>query len=167
MKHLYLVHAIVLVFVLVSCKQVRAETPGGCRQARDVNVWLLKTGGHWEDGDAHGHFRVLVVRKGVEHAIDSVRVQVTRTIDAKNKREIVRCVDLGTPELKGYVEDVGIVEHGEKRAAIYVDISMKAMEDLVLREVFIVSSNGKVKKVVNADYIDLFDEPIGRSPAKK
>jgi hypothetical protein len=60
-----------------------------------------------------------------------------------------------TPGLKGYVEDVSFTKVDDTVTAISLDLSMKAMNDLVVHEIVLASYRGKVKRVVDASFVDL------------
>jgi hypothetical protein len=118
---------------------------------------LVKTGGFWRSAGRFGHYRVIVRREGVEHAIDRAELQILVTNDKTGKREISTCTDLKTPGLKGYVEDITFRKVSDAVTAISLDISMKAMGDVVLREVILASRLGKVQRIVDASSTDLQD----------
>ena len=120
-------------------------------------MWLVKTGSFWRAGGRFGHYRVVVRREGVEHAIDRAELQILTTNDKTGKREITRCTDLKTPGLDGYVEDVSFKKVTDRATAVGIDISMKAMNDVILRETMLVSYQGKVQHIVDAPSIDLLD----------
>lgn len=129
----------------------------GCVDPVATDVWMVKSGGLWKDGDHYGNYRVILSRKGVEHARDDVQVQISR-IEGR-ERSIVHCVDLKSPGLKGYVADIRIHSISEQAAAIELSIEMKAMEDIVLQDVFLVSADGSVQQIAEAKYLDLLDFP--------
>jgi hypothetical protein len=122
------------------------------------NLWMSKTSGTWEIGKDYGYYRVLVTRKtGKDHAQDDVYVQIAkRTVDSN---KIERTIKLDTPGYKGYVRDIELVNiSGANSVAVHIDIEMKAMDGIVLRDVYLVSPDGKVKTVVQSKYMDIYDD---------
>lgn len=129
--------------------------------AIDPDVWMVKSGGLWKLNGEYGNYRVLVVRRGVEHAMDHIEVQVTTV---NHKRGIRHCSVVESPGLKGYVTDIRIHPIGTTRAAIEVDVDMKAMDGVILKEVFLASADGQVTPLVEAKYVDLSVQEPRRSP---
>src|SRR5581483_5236544 len=139
---------------------VRLAAPLGpttCIDAADPDVWLVRTGGFWTQGKRFGHFRVVVIRKGIEHATEWAQLQVIESDDQVQKRKAITCVDLSTPGVKGYARDVTFSKATDKLTAISVKVQMKGMDDVVLDDVFLVSSEGKVSKLVEAKAVDFGD----------
>lgn len=148
---------------VVGSTQEKGKAPPACANpATNPDVWLLRSGGLWKQDSAYGNFRVLVVRKGVEHALDHVEVQVTSIVD-DDTTAIRHCSVVPSPGLKGYVTDVSIRSVDDRWAAIELDVEMKAMDGIVLKEVFLASSDGQVLPVVEAKYVDLFNLKRSRS----
>jgi hypothetical protein len=131
--------------------------PSTCIDAADPDAWLVKTGGFWKQGKRFGHFRVVVVRKGIEHATDWAQLQLIESDDQTQKRKAISCIDLHTPGVKGYARDITFAKATDKLTAINVMIEMKGMGDLTLEDVFLVSNDGKVSKLVEAKAVDLND----------
>jgi len=129
------------------------ETARCANPATDTDVWMVRSGGLWKEGATYGNFRVLLVRQGVEHAIDHVEVQVTTAKDSA--RAIRSCVVVHSPGLKGYVTDIRIHSVDTKSAAIELDVEMKAMNGVILKEVFVAFADGRVTLVSEAKYVDL------------
>jgi hypothetical protein len=126
-------------------------------EAAGPDVWLVRTGGFWKQGKRFGHFRVVVVRKGIEHATDWAQLQILESNDQTQKRRVTTCIDLNTPGIKGYARDVTFSKASNKLTAIAVKIEMKGMGDVVLEDVFLVSNDGKVSKLAEAKAVDLED----------
>jgi len=157
---------VVLFFALVSfdlCPRVATATSSPslpntrCIDAADPDVWLARTGGFWRQGKHFGHFRVVVVRRGVEHAIDWAQLQVVESDDQSPNRRVTACIDLGTPGVKGYATDVTFSKASDKLTAVAVRIEMKGMGAVVLEDVFLVTNDGKVSRLVDAKAVDLGD----------
>ena len=129
--------------------------PAKCVPAADPEVWMLKTSGTWTRGKRYGYYRAIVLRKGIEHAMDQVQVQLLEADDKTNSVRVVTCVDLDTPGLKGYVTDLDFEKIDDTRMAVGIDIEMKAMNNIVLREVFLVDATGAAKRLVKADYVEI------------
>jgi hypothetical protein len=155
MKTLAVVLATVGAVLVGGSKGATAAPPAGCVEPADPSVWLVKTGGFWRAGGRFGHYRVIVRREGVEHASDRAELQIVLTNDKAAKQEISTCTDMKTPGLKGYVEDVTFKKVDDKVTAISLDLSMKSMNDVVVREIVLASYRGKVKRVVEASSLDL------------
>lgn len=151
-----LITAVVVALVSGSVGSATVVVPG-CTDPGDPSVWLVKAGGFWRAAGKFGHYRVVIRREGVEHPIDRAELQILVTNDKAAKREIATCTDLKTPGLKGYVEDITFKKVDDKVTAITLDISMKAMNDVVLREMILASYRGKVQHVVDAPSMDLQD----------
>lgn len=132
-----------------------AAAARACSPSTGDDVWLVKTGGAWRQGTRYGYYRVVVQRKGIEHAADAVEVQISEANDQTGTKPIKTCVPLDTPGLKGHVSDVWFTKISDSRMAIGFDIEMKAMKGIVLREVFVVSSDGETKRVNEAKSVEL------------
>lgn len=131
--------------------------PSACTSSADPDIWFLKTGGFWKQGSRFGHYRVAVLRRGIEHAVDWAQLQVVESDEKTQQRRVTACFDLQTPGLKGYVRDIRFKKAADKLTAIEIDIEMKDMGDIVLTDVFLISSDGKLTKLVNAKTTDLGD----------
>ncbi len=128
---------------------------GECLAPTDDDVWMVRSGGYWKQEGRYGDFRVILTRTGVEHAQDRVQVQISGD-DGKN-RTILRCLDLPSPGLKGYVQDIRIRSVDDRVAAIELPVEIKAMEGIVLLDAFLVSVDGKVEQISEAKYADVTD----------
>lgn len=126
-----------------------------CTPASDGEVWMVKTGGAWKQGGRYGHYRAVVVRKGIEHATDWVQVQLLEANDKTNARRVRGCVNLDSPGLKGYVSDLRFTKIDDTHAALSIDIEMKAMKEVVLRDVFVVDAGGAARRVVEAKSVEI------------
>ena len=149
---------VVALQMLTSGASVANAIETDCVPALGPDVWQVKTGGLWEQGDWYGHYRVVVVRSGVEHSFDHVQVQIMRVVDHKTWT-IVRCIALPSPGLKGYVVDLRIHSVSKSAAVVTLDIEMKAMDGTILMDAFIVAPTGQVREVSTAKSKDLLDFP--------
>jgi len=140
------------VFGVVALLFAPDANAGDCVDLSSPDIWMLKSRGTWTDGDDYGHYRVVVYRKtGRDHSQDRVQVQITQ---AKERlRVAVRCIDLDTPGLKGYVRDIRIQPVNDQAAAIELSIEMKAMEGVILQDVFLVAAAGRVEKILDASKV--------------
>jgi hypothetical protein len=129
--------------------------PKACVRVDDGDVWLVKTEGTWKQGSRYGYYRAVVVRKGIEHAIDSVQVQFLEVDDKAKAIRLRGCVSLESPGLKGYVTDLSFTKIDDVRIALSIDVEMKAMNGLVLREVFLVDLKGEVRRLVDAKHVEI------------
>ncbi len=113
------------------------------------NLWLQKS---------HGGYKVRVYRVlGEAHAFDYVEVQIYNVAD-DGTRTHKETIKLPTPGYKGYIRDVSFNTIDKNRVAITFQVEMKAMEGVVLSELFIVEHSGKFERVLEAKYIDLYKE---------
>ena len=120
------------------------------------DLWLAKSLGMWNQNTGeYVKIRVMVYRKrGEAHGYDIVFVNILER--SENSWALRKSVELDTPGYKGYIRDVALKRIDDERMAIIFDIEMKAMEGLVLREVFVISPSGVARRFVEAEYIDLF-----------
>ena len=121
-----------------------------------AELWLSKSVGVWEKGQDYGYFKVLVYRTGLEPAGDKVQVIVTRADTKKNRQTVKLTKWLDTPGYKGYVNDIDLKILKPDKLILGLDIEMKGMDGVVLKEVYIVEMNGVVKKVTDAEYKDIY-----------
>jgi hypothetical protein len=133
----------------------RPKPSAACAPASDGEVWMVKTGGTWKQGARYGHYRAVVIRKGVEHATDWVQVQFMEADDKANVRRVRGCVNLDSPGLKGYVNDLSFKKIDDTHTAVSIDIEMKAMNDIVLRDVFVVDAKGEARRAVEAKSVEI------------
>jgi hypothetical protein len=133
----------------------RVAQPAGCHPVASSDVWLSKTGGSWQDGAKYGYYRALAIRKGLEHATDWVQIQILEAHEKSNSVQPKLCADLDTPGLKGYVVDFVFSKLSDKRVALGIDIRMKSMHDIVLREVLLVDHDGKATRLVEAKPVEI------------
>jgi len=124
------------------------------RSVVDGDVWLVRTLGSWTDAERWGYYRVIVSRQVGEHSTDTVKVQIIEAEEGQ-PLETLRSILLASPGYQGYVEDVAITQIGDKSAAISLDIEMKAMSGIVLRDVYVVGIDGSVRQIAEAKARDL------------
>jgi hypothetical protein len=161
MRTLFFAGLLLLVFAAMAAAAI-VEASGAfpstaCTNAADPDVWLVRTGGFWMQAKRYGQFRVVVLRRGIEHSTEWAQLQILESDDQAQKRRATRCVDLQTPGLKGYVRDVTFTKATGKLTAVSVRVEMKGMGELVLDDVFLVSGEGKISKLVEAKATDLGD----------
>lgn len=122
-----------------------------------TSLFMCKTGGTWEGKDStYGYYKALVFREGLEAAKDRILIQITQMNEKTEKETVKKQFWLDSPGIKGYITDLTFTQIDGERMALSLDIQMKAMENLVLREIFILRPNGSFKKIVNAEYVDVF-----------
>jgi hypothetical protein len=153
--------ALALASVVLSPRLARAGGPAmeSCSTSGEADVWLMKTGGFWRSGGRYGHYRVVVKRVGVEHAIDWAELQIVEVDDRGNTRRITRCVPLRSPGLKGYVADVAFTKVDDTHANISLSIEMKALGRALRSEVFQVSPSEPPRRLVEAKGSEPDDPP--------
>jgi hypothetical protein len=150
----------VCVACAVVCGHTSSSASGAtaCIGGADPEVWLVKTGGFWEQGKRLGHFRIVVVRRGIEHATDWAQLQILERDDRAGKTKVAACVDLDTPSVKGHIRDVRFMKTPGKRTAIALEMQMNGMGEVVMQDIFLVSGEGKLSKLVEAKAVDLDDD---------
>lgn len=122
---------------------------------------MAQSAGIWKKGNDHGNYKVLVFREIMEHSRDRVQVQVTRITPAKKEtdkptEEVMRSFWLDSPGIKGYVDAIHFQMIDEQRMALTLDIEMNAMNGVILRELYILRSDGTYDLLQPANYIDIF-----------
>jgi hypothetical protein len=126
--------------------------------SEDKNIsstpWLVKTHGIWESEKYYGYFRVTVNRQVGEHGADDVIVDILK-VEQNGVLKIIRTIPLNTPNYKGYVTDISFNMIDKKRIAISLDIEMKGMYGIKMRDIFLVSIDGTVQQVATASFKDL------------
>ena len=124
------------------------------------DLWLSKSIGVWEKGKEYGYFKVLVYRMGLEHAGDKIRIIITQA-DTKNNHQIVKYEKwLESPGYKGFVDDISLKMLKSDKLILGVDVEMKEMDGVILKEVYIVDLKGKVKKLVDAKYKNIYTRSV-------
>ena len=69
---------------------------------------------------------------------------------AEGSNKIGRTIKLDSPGYKGHVKNVSLIDINELNGLPFtIDIEMKAMEGIVLRDVYLVSPDGKVNALVS------------------
>ena len=119
-------------------------------------LWLSKSVGVWEKGKEYGYFKVLVYRTGLEHASDKVKVIITQADTKKNKQKIIHEKWLDSPGYKGFVDDIDLKMLKTDKLILGIDVDMKGMDGVVMKEVYIIDSSGKVNQVADAKYKDIY-----------
>ena len=121
------------------------------------DLWLAKTRGIWSEKGKYGYYRVMLYRMlGRSHSADSVVVDILEQSGTESKK--VRSIKLDLLEYKGYVVDISLKQVNDTTMAVLLDIEMKAMYGLVLREIFLVSPDGNSRRLVEAKYQDIFGD---------
>jgi hypothetical protein len=136
-------------------QQPKPAPAKACTPAADGEVWMVRTGGTWKQGARYGHYRAVVLRKGIEHASDWVQVQFLEADDKTNTRRVRGCVNLDSPGLKGYVSDLTFKKLDDTRTTLGIDIEMKAMNDVVLRDLFVIDAKGEARRVTEAKSVEI------------
>ncbi len=125
----------------------RAEVP--------TELWLAKSSGTWRDADRYGFYRVAVYRAGREHARDSIEVHIIEIVDDGVERRIVKSIPIDALGHGGNVKDISFTRINDQLMAISLDIQVRGMEGIVLREVFSITPAGTIKVVTEAEYRDI------------
>lgn len=124
--------------------------------ADESELYMAKSIGIWEDEGTYGYFKVLVYRRGLEHSRDDIVMLITEADTKNNKQKIIKKVYIQPSLIKGYVNDISlaVVNNG---LLIGLDIEIKAMDGIILREVLLVSLDGNIKVIAAADYVDIYE----------
>ena len=122
------------------------------------NIWLLKTGGIWEKNNQYGYYQAHVVRSGLEHVTDTLFILEILADEKKNTKSISRRYEIPSPGIKAYVHDIHFQMIDKQRMLLYIELEMKAMENTVLREVYLLSPGGKYQLITEAKYKDISSE---------
>ena len=116
-------------------------------------LWMLKSYSLVTKDDLYTYQVEIYRYLGIDHGADSVDVKLYKG-DTNIKPTYV--IPLELPGIKGYVRDISFKGINRDRVAISFDIEMKAMDDLILKEVVIVGINGEAKTVIDAKEVDLY-----------
>lgn len=120
------------------------------------SVVLADSVGVWEQEEEYGYFKVIVYREGLEHSQDKVRVLITKAQPNSNNQEIINDFVLNSPGVKGHINHIAL-EIVNNQLVLGLDISMKAMDGITLREVMLIKANGTVTELSTANHSDLYD----------
>jgi len=125
---------------------------------KDNYLWLAKTSGTWKaDNGTYGYYRGMVYRRlGETGASDKVVIDILEQ-KTSGERLLKKEVVLPSPGYAGYVEDIFFKKITEKIMAIQLDIEMNGMGGVVLREVYLISPAGIVKRITRAQYQDIYE----------
>jgi hypothetical protein len=128
-----------------------AQQPAACDMA---HLWKAETSGVWEQNKSRGYFRAVLSRIPGEPAEDSLCVQI---IESRSNGEMLlkRSIGIGAIGYRGAVSRLNIASIPGNRAVVSIDIEMRGMEGIELREVYVVGLDGSVIKVAEARYSDL------------
>lgn len=121
------------------------------------SLWMAKTAGTWKSGSEYGFYRVAVYRLAGEHASDTVEIQIIKAGSDGSAKEVVKTVPLESPGYQGYVQEILFTKINDQLMSISLDIEMKGMEGIVLREVYLVNPDGNVRNLVKAKYQDIYE----------
>lgn len=152
MPHRITVSAVLALLALLGGFRAQAST----NETDVATLWMAKSAGIWKSGDRYGYYKALVFREGIEAAKDKLLIVITQVDPKNNTQEIIKKYWLNTPGIKGFVTGLAFNMITEDRMALSVDIEMKAMEGIVLREIFLLGPDGSFKRITNADYVDVF-----------
>lgn len=143
--------------VCVAAFVAPAACIGNPKALPDVaQLWMAKSGGIWREGERYGYYKVLVYREGTEPAQDRVLIHVTQVQSPAQNQQVIRSVWLDTPGVKGYIADIGFKVIDGTRMALTLDISMKGMDGLTLREVYVLHPDGTYRLVQPANQLDIY-----------
>lgn len=123
-----------------------------------TQIILAKETGAWKEGNSFGYYQVVVWRAGLEHARDHLSVHILSADAESGNKRLIRAIEIPSPGIKGYVEDIA-VKMVDNRLFLAVDIRMKAMDGVVLREAFLVDHRGKWARIQEAGYQDISELP--------
>ncbi|MFY9268867.1 MAG: hypothetical protein WAO55_03860 [Candidatus Manganitrophaceae bacterium] len=136
---------------------VEGGSPNGGESPNWVQLWMAKSGGVWKIQKRYGYYKVLVFREGLEHSQDRVLIQITEADPPKNTQRIIHSYWLKSPGIKGYIADIQLSMIDSQRMALSLDIEMKAMDGIILKEIYLLFPDGRQKLVNEAKYTDIYD----------
>jgi hypothetical protein len=124
-------------------------------------LWMAQSAGIWKTGDDYGYYKVLVFKQIMEHSRDRVLVQITGLLPPEKGAEVgtevvLHSFWLDTPGIKGYIDAIHFQMIDDQRMALMLDIRMRGMDEVVLRELYVLHPDGTYKLLQSADQIDLF-----------
>ena len=122
----------------------------------ESNIFLAKSVGIWSKDKSYGYFKVIVYRVGLEHARDKVRVLITKVNTKLNKQIIIKDIQLKSPSIKGYIHDLSLMVVNNQ-LSLGIDIEMKGMENIILRESYLINKDGVVKVIMPVKYVDIYE----------
>ena len=148
-KHIFSLLVIISIALMLPLNAAEPDVP--------PSLWMARTAGTWKVGSDYGFYRVAVYRLTGDHASDTVEVHIIKSGPDGDAKEVVKTVPLEVPGYQGYVKDITFTKINERMMAVSLDIEMKAMEGIVLREVYLVTPDGKVRNLVIAKYQDIYE----------
>jgi len=131
-----------------------ATTPSDCDFTKRNDLWLARTSGTWKAEVSYGFFRVLIFRKVGDAAMDTVCVDVLQVDEKSRSLSILRRDRLTGPGYSGNVVDVHFFSEGAGKTAVGIDILMKGMDGIALREVYVLATNSAPRRLVQAKFAD-------------
>lgn len=148
-KHIFSLLVIISIALMLPLNAAEPDVP--------PSLWMARTAGTWKVGSDDGFYRVAVYRLTGDHASDTVEVHIIKSGPDGDAKEVVKTVPLEVPGYQGYVKDITFTKINERMMAVSLDIEMKAMEGIVLREVYLVTPDGKARNLVKAKYQDIYE----------
>ncbi|MGH7926440.1 MAG: hypothetical protein ACREQV_01415 [Candidatus Binatia bacterium] len=149
-----LIASIFLSSILLGVTAGAAEA-SECRYSDRNDLWMAKTSGIWEAGERYGYFRVLVFRKIGDAAMDTVCVETLSVDESSQNLTVLRTDRLESPGYAGNVSDIHFFGSVKGGMAVGLDIQMRGMNNIVLRDVFVVYSNASPRRIVAAKFVDV------------
>ena len=120
------------------------------------DIWLVKTKGFTTQHGGVGFYRVIVYRIPTkEDSYDQVVIEIISQNDSLEKK-VTNKIKTSIPGYKGYIADISFKELEDNKTAIIFDIEMKGMDGIVLKEIALISPDGKFKVVKEAKYVDIY-----------
>lgn len=109
------------------------------------DVWLVKSTGTWSHAEAYGYYRVVLYRKGGEHAEDAVQVEILQATGDFRPLVRIKVIPLPVPEYEGFVRDIAFGKHTDTSIDIIFDIELKVPEGRLRRDTYKVDISGTYK----------------------
>jgi hypothetical protein len=81
-----------------------------------------------------------------EFSTDSVSVDILE-VGENESVKIIRTIPIDSPKYKGHIEDISFNLIDKKHIALSLDIEMKGMYGIKMRDIFLISMNGKVEPI--------------------
>lgn len=102
----------------------------------------------WHKGKEYGYFTAIAYRDGLEHGCSLIRVLITKIdeFDSISDSRVVKDIQIGTPALAGYIEDISL-EVINNKLSLGIDIKTRVEPNLIVKQIVMVDLDGNVSNV--------------------
>ena len=137
--------ALVLGAVVVHAQSPREAAPPDSMLLSDVRVVQVVTGGSWVDGTRRGHFRVVVIRDGVDVAHHTTYLQWLERQGLTERVELLESVDLHTLAARWYAILAPEIKLSRGMWLLNVDVQEGPLQPSRRRITFLLGPPGHVR----------------------